>query len=512
MNAKISTSQMKQAQANKVTQVETAIVGAGFGGMAMAIKLLKEKGLGSKNTDFIMLEKGSTYGGTWRDNTYPGCACDVQSHMYSFSFVGKHDWTKRYAPWREIQDYILATAKQFNLDAYTRFGAEVVAAHFDDATGKWTLSMADGSAVICRYFVLASGPLHVVNQPEFTGIDTFKGEVFHSAQWNHDYDLTGKKVVSIGTGGSAIQYVPEIAPKVDQLYVLQRSAAWVIPRDERKYFGIEKALFKRSDTWRKLHRARLYASNEARVLPIFKPEVMKYGQKLAEAFIKFQVKDKDTAKKLTPDYVMGCKRILISNKYYPTFNRNNVELVTDAIDHVTENAVVLTSGRKLEADCIIYGTGFITDPRIYMKNFAMTGLAGHDLHTDWADGAESYMGIATAGYPNFFQLVGPNTGLGHNSIIFMIEAQVDYILSLMKLVKKNRASYVTVKAAAQTKFNDKIQQKFNGTVWQTGCASWYNQADGKNVMIWPGYTWEYWLRTRRVKAKDYEFVTTTATA
>jgi cation diffusion facilitator CzcD-associated flavoprotein CzcO len=500
MNAKAPnfTSATNDVRSRKV--VEMAIVGAGFGGMAMAIRMLQEG-----NTDFVLIDKGNTVGGTWRENTYPGAACDVQSHMYSFSFEGKTDWSKRYAGWEEIQNYIQDTAKKYQLDQYARFNTEVTAAHYDQETAYWTLTFQDGDTLKCKFFVLASGPLHVPQIPTFKGIENFKGKVFHSAQWDHSYDLSGKNVVSIGTGGSAIQYIPEIAPVVKQLYVMQRTPAWVIPRDERRYLEIEKKIFAKFPSLRRLHRARLYWSNESRVVPIFQPKLMKQGQKLVEAFYRYQVKDPVLAKKLIPNYVLGCKRVLISNKYLPTFNRPNVELVTDGIAEVRENSIVTRDGVERPVDTIIYGTGFITDPRIYMKNFACTGLEGRDLMKDWQDGAESYYGVTTAGYPNMFQLVGPNTGLGHNSIIFMIEAQVHYILEMMKVMHKQKADFVDVRADAQKAFNDQVQKNLEGTVWSSGCTSWYQQDGGKNFALWPGYTWRFWLETRKVKARDYIF-------
>ncbi len=483
-----------------VRHVDVAILGAGFGGLCMAIKL-REAG----NDDFVILEKGGEVGGTWRDNSYPGCACDVQSHMYSFSFEGKADWTKRYAPWHEIQDYILKTTEKYGIRPFVRFHQEVNAAHFDEKKAVWEIRTASGDTYIARHFVIASGPLHVPSTPNIKGLETFKGKVFHSAQWDHAYDLKGKNVVSIGTGGSAIQYVPEIAPEVKQLYVFQRTPAWVIPRDERQYLGIEKTVFAKAPLLRKLYRARLYWSNESRVWPIFNPLVASTLQNLAKAFIRIQVKDPVIAKKLTPDYTIGCKRVLISNKYYPAFNRKNVELVTDGIQEIREHSIVTKDGRERPADCIIMGTGFVVDPRIYMKDFALTGLGGRDLRDDWKDGAEAYYGITVAGYPNMYQLVGPNSGLGHNSIIFMIEAQVHYIMECLKLLKQKNADYIDLKADAQRKFNEDLQKEFRGTVWETGCTSWYQQEGGRNVAIWPNSTWKFWLRTQKVDVGAYDF-------
>ena len=491
-----------QAPISVATQpYDVVILGAGFGGLCMAIQM-RQQG----NDNFVVLEKAGDVGGTWRDNSYPGCACDVQSHMYSFSFEGKSDWTKRYAPWNEIQDYILKTTEKYGIRPFCRFNQEVTAAKFDEATALWTVTTAAGDAFVCRHFVLASGPLHVPQIPNIKGLDKFKGKVFHSAQWDHNYDLKGKNVVSIGTGGSAIQYCPEIAPDVKQLYVFQRTPAWVIPRDERNYSGVEKFAFKQFPLLRKAYRARLYWSNESRVWPLFNEPLAKVLQKFAEAFIRFQVKDPEIARKLTPNYTIGCKRVLISNKYFPMFNRDNVELVTDGIKEIRENSIVTVDGKERPADCIILGTGFVVDPRIYMKDFELTGLGGRDLREDWKDHAETYYGTAASGYPNLWQLVGPNAGLGHNSIIFMIEAQVNYILKCLNIMKQKNADYMDVKYNVQREFNDALQKSFKNTVWsQGGCASWYNQADGRNIALWPKSTWRFWLETLRAKASDYNF-------
>ncbi|WP_051586537.1 flavin-containing monooxygenase [Acinetobacter sp. Ver3] len=478
-----------------------AIIGAGFGGLATAIQLLKR---GIK--DFVILEKATDVGGTWRENQYPGAACDVQSHMYSLSFAPKSDWTKRYAEAPEIFQYIQDLIQEYGLKKFIQFDTEVISTRFDEQAHAWEISIKNQSALHSQFLIFASGPLHIPQIPKIKGIEKFKGEVFHSSSWNHAYDLNGKRVASIGTGGSAIQYIPEIAPKTKQLYVFQRTAAWVIPRDERAYNALDKKLFAQYDWFRKLHRARLYWSNESRVVPIVKPQMMRLGQKLAEAFIRFQVKDKEIAKKLTPDYTMGCKRILVSNRYFPTFNRKNVELVTDSIQEITENAIVTKDGQVREIDCLIYGTGFITDPRIYLKDFKCYGENGIELKEAWKEGAESYYGISTKGFPNLFQLLGPNTVLGHNSVIFMIESQVNYILQLIEAVEKSKTKAIVVKDLVQEEFNRKIQEKFAGTVWQSGCVSWYQQEGGKNFSLWPSYTWKYWLETKNANLADYRFL------
>lgn len=485
---------------------QVAIIGAGFGGLAMAIRLLQRN-----IHNFVILEKSNEVGGTWRENQYPGAACDVQSHLYSLSFAPKTDWSKRYAEAPEIFQYIQDVVQQFNLREYCQFNSEVVHTEYHEKDCAWHVALKDGRQLSCQYLVFASGPLHVPQIPHIQGIEKFQGKVFHSSQWDHQYNLNSKVVASIGTGGSAIQYIPEIAPQVKQLYVMQRTAAWVIPRDERKYLNIEKKLFKQADWFRKLHRARLYWSNESRAIPIMQPNVMKYTQKLAEAFIRFQVKDKQLAQKLTPDYIMGCKRILVSNKYFPTFNRDNVELVTDAIQELTADSIITKDGKMRKIDCLIYGTGFITDPRIYLKHFDCVGRNGIELKQAWKDGAESYYGIATKNFPNLFQLLGPNTILGHNSVIFMIESQVNYILQLIQTVDKTATQAIEIKHDVQDQFNERVQEQLKGTVWQAGgCSSWYQAADGKNFSLWPTYTWKYWLETRKANVADYNFMSNDA--
>ncbi len=483
-----------------VRHVDVAIAGAGFGGLCMAIKL-KEAGM----HNFVILEKAGEVGGAWRDNHYPGAACDVQSHMYSFSFAPKTDWSKRYAPWSEILDYILDVVDQYDLRKHISFNQEVDSAVFNEGTGQWVIKTMGGETIMAKHWVLASGPLHVPAFPEIKGLDTFQGKVMHSAQWDHGYDLRGKHIVSLGMGGSAIQYVPEIAPFAKKLYVFQRTAAWVIPRDEREYGLLAKAMFKKLPITRVLHRWRCYWTNESRVWPILNPWIARIGEGFLKGFIRSQVKDPALVKQLTPDYTLGCKRILISNKWYPTFNRANVELVTQGVREFKANSIVTQDGVERPVDCVILGTGFVVDPRIYMKNFELRGLGGHTVAEDWKVSPTAYYGITTANYPNMYMLVGPHTGLGHNSIIFMIEAQVEYIMKCLKLVKDKGADWIDVKPEAMTRFLGEMGEALKGTVWSSGCKSWYQTADGINFAIWPKSTWRYWMETRTVNEGDYVF-------
>lgn len=482
--------------------LDVVIVGAGFGGLCAAIQLLQQQ----PDLRFVILEKNNEIGGTWYENSYPGAACDVQSHLYSFSFAPKHDWSKRYAGWQEIQDYLLSCVEKFKLRRFIQFGQTVNRAIFDDETQLWNITTASGDSLAARHWIMASGPLHVPQYPNIRGLEKFTGKVFHSARWDHQYDLQGKTVASIGTGGSAVQYLPEIAPDVKKLHVFQRTGAWVIPRDERVYSDFSKQLFEKFSRFRQFHRARLYWSNESRVWPIFNPKAAKGLQALATLFLKYQVKDPDTRRKLTPDYTIGCKRILISNKYYPTFNRDNVELITDGIREITATGIIDSTGKERQVDCIILGTGFVTDPRHYLGSMEIRGENGVQLLDTWKNGAEAFYGINTHGFPNFHLLLGPNTLLGHNSVVFMIECQVRYILSAMQLLKQQNARSLRIKPEVQESFNNWVQNSLKNTVWSSGCQSWYQQADGKNFTIWPSSTWRYWLRTRQARAEDYEFI------
>lgn len=501
MNAKIKTVDTGDINTKGYRKVKVVIVGAGFGGLCMAIKL-KEAGI----SDFIILEKGLDVGGTWRDNTYPGAACDVQSHLYSFSFEGNPDWSRRYPGWKEIQSYIHRTTDKYNIRPFVQFNSEVMASEFNEKTGRWLVTLNDGSQVDTQHFILATGPLHVPSIPKIPGLNTFKGKQFHSAQWDHEFDLDDKNVVSIGTGGSAIQYLPEIAPKVKNLSVFQRTPAWVLPRDMRGYSDFNKKLFKTFPLMRKLHRMRLFATNESRVFPIFYKNLARPVQFLAKSFLNMQLKDPALRKKLTPKYTIGCKRILISNKYYPMFKRENVDLITDGIKEVRAHSIIDSNGKEHPADAIIFGTGFVTDPRIYLKGFTLTGLPGRDIHKDWEKGTESYYGVSVEGYPNMFQLLGPNTGLGHNSVIFMIENQVEYVVKCIKKMDDKDAKYMDIKVTEQTSFNEGLQSRFKGTVWTSGCQSWYQAGDGKNFFIWPGSTLRYQRELRNIDYNVYNWV------
>ena len=489
------------------TDFDVAIVGAGLSGLCMGIKL-QDAGIDS----FVILEKASEVGGTWRDNTYPGCACDVQSHLYSYSFASNPSWSRRFAPWHEILDYVLRVTDKYGLRSKIRFNHEVCSATFDERRGAWTLRTKNGDSLTAGAFVLGTGPLHVPLIPEIPGLQNFQGKTFHSARWDHDYDLRGKRVASIGTGASAIQYVPEIAPQVEQLYVFQRSAPWILPKPDRPYSELEQLLFHLSPQLRKLHRAWLYARNEIRVVPVMHPRFARLFEQIAKRHLQSNIEDPALVTKLTPDYTIGCKRVLLSNNYYQVFNRPNVELVTDALAEIRGNAVVSADGVARTVDAIIFGTGFQADPRDHLSGLAIRGIGGEDLQTHWARAPEAYLGISVSGFPNMFTLVGPNTGLGHNSLLYMIESQVHYVMECLRLLEQKKAKYMDVRPGPLRRFNEELEGKLEHTVWTTGCKSWYTQEDGKNIAIWPGFSFSYRDRTRRVRSGHYEWISREETA
>ncbi|MDH4581340.1 NAD(P)/FAD-dependent oxidoreductase [Pseudomonas sp. BN415] len=472
------------------------IIGAGFGGLGLAIQLQK-----AGIQDFLILEKGSEVGGTWRDNSYPGAACDVPSHLYSFSFEPKTDWSRKYAPQAEIFAYQRHCADKYGLHRHIRFGCEVAGAEFDEASGTWQVQTCTGERFHARALVSACGQLNRPAWPRISGLDGFKGELFHSAGWNHGYPLEGKRVAVIGTGASAIQFVPQIAPKVAQLTLFQRSAAYVIPKPDRAYQPWELALMRRLPGLQKVDRMLKYIQHESRVLAfsVF-PPLMKLMQFRFRRHLARGITDPGLRQRLVPDYPLGCKRILISNDFYPALARSNVEVINTGIREVTERAVVTDDGQHHEVDAIILGTGFTATD--FLAPMSIRGLGGRDLNQAWREGAEAYLGVSVSGFPNLFMLYGPNTNLGHNSIIYMLESQFRYVLDGIRTLSGLR--YLDLKPEVQRHFNQRLQQDVRHTVWEQGCNSWYKTADGRNTNNWPGFTFSYRQQTRRLELNHYE--------
>ncbi|GAB7536352.1 flavin-containing monooxygenase [Burkholderia sp. 3C] len=480
--------------------VDIAIIGTGFAGLGMAIRL-RQKGRG----DFAVFEKAATVGGTWRDNHYPGCACDVPSHVYSFSFAPNPRWTRAFAPQPEIRAYLERCVEQFGVAPYLRLGHELASAEYDDVAHRWRLSFANGKQVSARMLVSGMGGLSRAALPQIDGLDSFQGHAFHSQHWDHQYDLRGKRVAVIGTGASAIQFVPQIAPRVAQLALFQRTPPWIMPKPDRQLTRVEQWMFRALPFTQKLARTSRYWMLESRVLGFaIHPGIMKLVQKVAERHIRKQIADPALRATVTPDYTLGCKRVLISNDYYPALTRANVDVVTDPIARIEPNAVVTASGQRHEVDCLIYGTGFqVADP--YPRG-VIRGRNGVDIVDTWRDGAHAYLGTALPGYPNFFMIVGPNTGLGHNSMVFMIESQIEYILGALDAMDRDHADAIEVRPLVEADYNARLQQRLKRAIWSTGgCKSWYlDPRTGKNTTLWPGFTWRFRQATAQFSIADYQ--------
>jgi cation diffusion facilitator CzcD-associated flavoprotein CzcO len=482
-------------------EFHTVVIGTGFSGLGMAIQLKRDG-----RDDFTVLEKAADVGGTWRDNTYPGCACDIQSHLYSFSFEQNPGWSRSFSPQPEIWNYLRDVTDRYGLRRHIRFGVEVTSARWDADEHRWHLTTTGGD-YRARFLVSGIGGLHMPNIPTLPGIENFAGERFHSARWNHDVDLTGKRVAVVGTGASAIQFVPRIAPEVGRLTIFQRTPPWIMPKPDHAMPRWAKTLFRRVPGAQRLYRNVIYWLLESRAIGFSsRPGLLKLASKIALAHLHKAVEDPELRRKLTPDYVMGCKRVLIANDYYPALTRDNVDVVTAGIREVKASSIVDDQGVEHEVDAIIYGTGFhVTDAFDYLD---ITGLDGRDLSKDWQrNGIQTHLGVTVAGYPNLFFLLGPNTALGHNSVVFMIESQIRYVAKAMAFADEHGAQAVDTKESAQAQFQSDMQRKLVNGVWtQGGCTSWYLDSHGVNRTIWPGFTWRYWLRTRRIDPAAFDLV------
>ncbi|KDB06863.1 4-hydroxyacetophenone monooxygenase [Burkholderia sp. lig30] len=479
--------------------IDIAIIGSGFAGLGMAIRL-RQTGV----TDFAVVEKAASVGGTWRDNHYPGCGCDVQSHVYSFSFAPNPRWTRMFAPQPEIRAYLEDCVQRFHIGPHLRLNHELVSAAYDETAHRWRLAFANGKRISARVLVSGMGGLSRAALPAIPGVETFEGKAFHSQQWDHGYPLDGKRVAVIGTGASAIQFVPQIAPRVKQLALFQRTPPWIMPKPDRPLAKTEQWLFRTLPFTQRLVRSGIYWSLEARVLGFaIHPALMKNVQKLALRHIRRQIPDPALRDAVTPDYTLGCKRVLISNDYYPALSRKNVDVVTTGIARIDANAVVTADGTRHEVDCLIYGTGFqVADP---FPRGVILGRGGADIVDTWRDGAHAYLGTTLPGYPNFFMIVGPNTGLGHNSMVFMIESQIAYILGALDAMRRERADAVEVRPLVEAQYNTRLQSKLKKAIWSTGgCKSWYlDPRTGKNTTLWPGFTWRFRQATARFSMADY---------
>ncbi|MFE8071743.1 NAD(P)/FAD-dependent oxidoreductase [Marinobacteraceae bacterium S3BR75-40.1] len=492
----------KYAGTIQAKHTRVAIIGTGFSGLGMAIRL-KQSG----ENDFRVFEKEAGVGGTWRVNHYPGCACDVQSHLYSYSFEPNPEWTRMFAPQKEIKGYLEHCAEKYRVLPHIHFNTALASAAWDNSDKLWRLTTQDGEQYTANVVVSGMGGLAIPAYPNIPGIDSFKGKTFHSQDWDHDYDLKGKRVAVIGTGASAIQFVPQIQPQLEQLDLYQRTPPWILPKPDRPITENERRLFRHLPFTQKGIRAAIYCALEVRVLGMaVDPRIMKLAERWALKYLRSEVADPVMRKQLTPDYAIGCKRILMSNDYYQALVQPNLNLITDGIERITEDGIITKTGEHRKVDAIIFGTGFkATDP---VPKGLIKGDRGQDLNEIWQDGPESYKGSTVSGFPNFFMLMGPNTGLGHSSMVYMIESQIQYALDALNYMRKEHVRAVDVKPEKQHSYSERVQNVGHSVWTEGGCSSWYlHPKTGKNVTLWPGFTFRYRQQTRHFDKEAYRIDT-----
>ncbi len=490
---------MTQPRPQPSVDFPIAIIGAGFAGIGAAIQLEKA-GIDS----YTIFERAGEIGGTWRDNTYPGAACDVPSHVYSFSFEPNPSWSRTFAESGEIQQYLLDVVEKWRLRERLRLDTEIVEARFDAAEGAWHLTTGDDETFTARVVISGVGGLVDPSWPDIKGLHSFTGEKMHTARWDHDYDLTGKRVAVIGTGASAVQVVPAIAPQVEKLTVFQRTPAWVVPKRDRRYGEERKRFYARHPLALRASRALKYGLSELFGPMIFldAPRLSAIGEKGSLAHLRSSVRDPELRAKLTPDFQLGCKRILISDDYWSSFERENVELVTDPIEEIKGQGIQTRDGTLHEVDAIVFATGFTVN--IVTAPFPVKGRGGRTLDEAWADGAVAYKGMSVHGFPNWFILMGPNTGPGHTSVLVFTEAQIHHAIEAIRKMREEGLKSVEVRQDVQDRYNEGIQRRMKHMVWTSGCNSWYLSEDGTNHSLYPGFAAEYVLRARRFKPSDYE--------
>ena len=479
------------------THHRVAIIGSGFAGLGAAARL-KQTGI----DDFVVLERSDDVGGTWHVNTYPGCQCDVPSHLYSFSFAPNPGWTRTYSLQPEIWEYLQRVSREQGVDPHIRFNCEVSAAHWDEAGQLWRLQTSSGE-LTCELLIAGAGPLAEPKLPDIEGIADFQGKIFHSAEWDHEHSLSGERVGVLGTGASAVQFIPHIQPLVSELLVFQRTAPWVVPHRDRSTSRLERLLYRFFPPAQRLVRGLVYLSRELFAYVLMHPRPGSLPERAGRKHLRTQVPEPQLRAKLTPRYRIGCKRTLISNEYYPALREPNVALVTDPIVAITPHGVRTADGTERELDTLILGTGFHVSDMPWAR--WLHGRDGRTLEETWQGSPQGYLGANVAGFPNLFMLIGPNTGLGHNSIIYMIESQLNYLLDCIGHLDAVGASSFDVRADVQRSFNADIQRDLRGSVWNSGgCVSWYLDANGQNSTIWPGFTWPFRRRLRHFNPSDYE--------
>jgi cation diffusion facilitator CzcD-associated flavoprotein CzcO len=476
--------------------IPIAIVGSGFAGMGAAIRL-QQQGF----RDFLIFERDQEVGGVWRDNSYPGAACDVESHLYSYSFAPNPSWSNMFSRQPEILEYLRGCAREHALYAKIRFGHEVGKAVWNEDTQRWQLDTSRGRYT-ADVLIAAMGGLSEPAIPQIPGLADFRGEAFHSARWNHGLDMRGRRVAVIGTGASAIQFVPAIQPQVASLELFQRTAAWVLPRFDRPIGQLEQALYQHVPALQELSRAAIYLRRELLVLGFRNPRLLGALEMVARSYLRKTVKDPLLRAKLLPSFRLGCKRILISSEYLPALTQPNVEVVSEAIREVREHSIVTADGREHEVDTIIFGTGFQVADLPFARH--VFGHQGKSLREVWNGSLDSLRSTSVAGFPNLFLLLGPNSGIGHTSVIHILESQLQLVLGALEYMRDNRVDVLEARSEAQARFMERLQSDLEGTVWiEGGCASWYLDAKGRATTLWPGTTLSF-RRAAKFLPSEYQ--------
>ena len=488
---------MSERKSTPQTRRRVEIIGAGFSGICTAIHLRK-----SALYDFAVFEKAPSIGGTWRDNSYPGAVCDVPSVSYSYSFAMKLDWSRKWSPQPEILAYLESCARKYDVYRQIRFGTEIAHAEFDAERSVWVLTTDKGDVHEADILITGTGQLSRPSLPEIPGREQFAGPQFHSSRWDHGVDLEGKRIAVIGSAASAVQLVPEIARDAARVSVFQRTPNWILPMGNRTHTESEIDRWTKHPWLARLHRWWIYLSFEAR-WPLFKGNrtMQKMAQQFAERNLEEIVRNPDLRRALTPDYPLGSRRLLASDHFLPALTRENVDLITENIDHIDADGIVTADGKKILADILVLATGFRSTE--FLAPMEIIGRDGKSLENSWRDGAEAYLGLTVPGFPNFFMMYGPNTNLGHNSIIFMIECQTAYIMDCLRQMDERNLAALDLKSDVMKRFNQKIQQELEKTVFAQAERSWYKTAAGKITNNWSTTTIRYWLQTRRVNLADY---------
>jgi cation diffusion facilitator CzcD-associated flavoprotein CzcO len=487
-----------------VTQDSTAasvvVIGAGFAGLGAAIRL-RQSGI----DDVIILERDSRVGGTWRDNTYPGAACDIPSLLYSYSFAQNPDWPHGYSGSHDILGYIEWMVERFDLHRLIRFNTEVTGLAFDEAAGEWSIATADGQTLRAVSVIMAQGPLSNASLPPIRGIETYRGRKIHSARWDHDFDWSGKKVAVIGTGASAVQIIPELVRTAAQVKVFQRTPGWVLPRLQYRTPEWNKQLYRRVPVTQSAARTGMFWIHEFMALGLVWPTAMtRVVQGIGKVQLRRQVKDPWMRRQLTPRFTAGCKRLLVTNDYYPALTQDNCKLITWPIATLCENGIRTSDGIEHQVDAIVFATGF--DVSKTGAPFPITGLGGRSLDDEWASGAYAYKSTNVAGYPNLYLTFGPNSGPGHNSALVYMEAQIEYAVRAIRALNRWNLKYLDVRDDAQRRFNDVLQQRLAKTTWNSGCRSWYLTDDGFNATMYPGFATQYLKQMSDLHYPDYHAI------